>query len=48
MKNCLDLDERKDFVERKAFCSKCLAKDKTEQLLGRQPNLFIYLYYFHS
>ena len=28
----------KNFVERKTFCSKCLAKDiKHEQLLKRQP-----------
>ena len=30
------------FVESKAFCNKCLAKDtKHEQLLGRHPRKFL-------
>ena len=44
MKNCPDLEERKDFAKRKAFCSKCLVKDiKLSSFLGGNP---IYLFIF--
>ena len=35
MKNSPDLEQRKNFVERKAFCNKCLAKKiKLSSFLG--------------
>ena len=46
MKNSPDLEEKKDFAERKAFCSKCLAKEiKLSSFLGGNP---IKKNYFHS
>ena len=44
MKKSPNLEERKDFAERKAFCSKCLAKNiKLSSFLGGNP---IYLLIF--
>ena len=41
MKNSSNLEDRKDFAERKAFCSKCLAKDiKLSSFLGGNPIYF--------
>ena len=44
MKNSPNLEERKYFAERKAFCSKCLSKNiKLSSFLGGNP---IYLLIF--
>ena len=41
MKNSSNLEDRKDFAEMKAFCSKCLAKDiKLSSFLVGNPIYF--------